>query len=163
LVAVEAAWVSEEGSGAESDIGAFDFEEVVPAFVAEAIFVEAEEGAPARGDGFAERVHVGLVGEFVGLAGVAADAGGDDVFPGGASAFVAREDVVEVELGFREDFGAVLAGELVAEEDVAAGEFDFEAREFVVDGEDEDFGCAEAESDAVDHFLIEGVFGVADP
>lgn len=108
-------------------------------------------------------MHVGLVGQLVGLARIAADTRGDNVLPSRPATFVAGEDVVEVQLGFRQHLGAVLTGELVAQEDIATGEFHFEARQFVIDGEDDDFRRAEAEADAVNHAITDAAFRVANP
>lgn len=71
--------------------------------------------------------------------------------------------MVEVQLGFRQHFGAVLAGELVAQENIATGELHFEARQFVVNGENDDFRRTEAEADPVDHSISDAAFRVTDP
>lgn len=42
---------------------------------------DAEERAPLRAFRFADEVHIRLVGEAVALAGIAGDAGANDVFP----------------------------------------------------------------------------------
>lgn len=130
-----------------------EVDEVAPAFVGAGVFAEPEHRPPARGGGLAQRVHVDLVGQLVRLAGVATDAGGDDVFPCGPAAFVAGQDVVEIEIGLAEDLGAVLAGVLVAQEDIAAGEADLHARKFFVKSQHDDLRHPQGDADGVDHFL----------
>jgi hypothetical protein len=68
---------------------------------------------------------VRLVREAVALTRVARDAGADHVFPGRQATFVARQDVIEIQLLALESFSAVLAGIVVAFKDVVPGEFHF--------------------------------------
>lgn len=136
---------------------------MIPAFIGEAVFMHAEEGAPARGERFALRVHVRFVREFVALARVAAEAGGDDVVPRGASALVAGQDVVQIELRFRQDFRAVLAGELVPEKYIPAGEFHLQPRQPVINREDDDLWHPDRDFRAVDHFRIRAVERIGNP
>ena len=97
---------------------------MAPAVAGEGALGGAEEGAPAWGFGRSAREHVGLLRELVRLAGVAGDAGGDDVVPTRASFFVAGDDVIEIEVFGFESILAVLAAVGVAPVDVLAGEFD---------------------------------------
>ena len=143
--------------------GAVRLDEVVPAFIGEAIFVEAEEWPPARGKWLAARVHAGFLGKFVSLAGVAAEAGGDDVFPSGAAAFIARRDVIEVELCLGQHRGAVLAGKLVAEKHITAAETHFQAWKTIIDGEHHDLRSHDRDARTVDHAGSIKCGGVADP
>lgn len=72
-----------------------------------------------------EKFHRGLFRRPSGLAAVARDAGGDEVFPGVSAAAVAREDVVD---GERDSHApAVLAGIPVTVKDFKSGEFWFRA------------------------------------
>src|SRR5476649_1113840 len=65
------------------------------------------------------RMHLGLGGHAPTLAEIAGRTGGDDIFPGGAPALAARDDVIEGQvLGI----AAILAFELVAQENIEAGE-----------------------------------------
>lgn len=124
-----------EGSLLKFDVPVSEIEEVFPAFALAGVKDETDDRAPFGADGFADEAHTGLVGEAVGFAGITADAGADDVFPGGFTAAITRDDVVEVEVFAGEVLAAVLADILVAFEDVDAGELEFLAREFVEPGE----------------------------
>jgi hypothetical protein len=63
--------------------------------------------------------------ETVSLAGIARNAGTDDVFPGGLSAAVPGQDMIEIEIGPVKVNAAILAGVLIALKDVVSGELDF--------------------------------------
>ena len=119
-----------------------------------------KSGLPARGERFALRVHVRLVRQFVALAGVAAEARGDDVVPAGAAAaFVAGQDVVEVGSWVS---GSTLAiailaqamPELVAQKHIAAGEFHPPAAaERSYSERHDDLRHPDGDLRGVDHFL----------
>lgn len=96
-----------------------------------------EKRAPARAFRLVQGEHACLGGQFVGLAGVAADAGTDHVFPRGLAALVARDDVVEIQFPRFEVISAVLAGEPVALEDALAGEAYLAERKPVVFPQDD--------------------------
>ena len=98
---------------------------MTPTFVREPVFMDAKKRSPAWGKGLDLGMHIRLVGQLVTLAGIAAEARGDDVLPSGPSTLVSRRDMIEVELGFRQNFGAILAGELIPQENIAAAEFHF--------------------------------------
>ena len=83
--------------------------------------MKPEKRPPARRERLVARMHARFVRQLVGFARVAAEARRHDVFPTRAPALVARRDVVQVELGLGQDLGAILAGEFVPQEDIAAG------------------------------------------
>lgn len=99
-------------------------------------------------------MHVDVVKKAVALPRVARDAGANDVFPSGQAAFIARDDVVEVEVFALEDFAAILAGIFVPFEDVVPGKFHFFLRHPVKHHEDDDARDADFEVNGVDHFLL---------
>src|SRR5690348_11089923 len=68
------------------------------------------------------REHAALRRDAVALEQVAARAGGDDVFPGGAAAARARHNMVEGQIMRWEVVAAILADEAVAQEHVEARE-----------------------------------------
>jgi len=74
-----------------------------------------------KGAGLADEPQAGLFRGAVALAIVAAVATGNQVFPAGAAAAGAREDMVERQFGGGELVAAELAGIAVAQEDVFAG------------------------------------------
>src|SRR5271155_3155251 len=88
--------------------------------------LEAEHLAGERGPFGAPRPpnqhHVRLLGGAPAFAPIAGMAGADDVFPSRHAALRARVDVIEVQLGPREALAAVLAGIVVAREDIKTRE-----------------------------------------
>lgn len=122
-----------------------------------------EKRPPARGERLDLRVHVRLVRELVSLAGVAAEARSDDVVPSRATAFVPRSHVIEIQLGFRQRFHAVLAGELVSQENIAARELHFQAGKTIIDRQDHDLWNPERDSRTMDHFHIRTFPRITDP
>jgi len=143
---------------AELDVPVGDVNEVSPRFVAGFGKCGLECGTPLGAFWFANEAHTGLFWGAVAFAGVAGDAGADDVFPCHFSALFAGDDVVEVELGAIEFVAAVLAGVFVAFVNVLTGEFDFAFGNAVVDEKEDDFGDANAEGDGLDN-VIAGVVG----
>src|SRR3546814_15414436 len=73
----------------------------------------------SRADRPAVQIHMRLGGRAAAFSEVAGRAGGGDILPGRAPALGARDDVVE---GQFPRVAAILAGELVAEEQVEPGE-----------------------------------------
>ncbi len=142
---------------AEFDVPVGGVDEVFPAFVEGGPEGEMDEGAPLWAFGFFDEAHSGLGWGAVGLAGVAGDAGADDIFPTGSAAVVSRHDVIEVEVFPVEKFAAILAGVVVAFVDVVARELHFAAWDPVEEENDDDAWDTDAERDGVDHF----VFGFA--
>ena len=120
-------------------------EEALPAGDFAGGHARAEFGEPVGLDGFADEGHVGRVGRAVAFSDVAFYAGEHEVGPGVASAFGARDDVVDGEFGFAESLAAILAGVFVALEDVSAGEADFFVEEAVEAVEQDDIWDADFE------------------
>jgi hypothetical protein len=98
--------------------------EVTPAVIDTTTERDVHKRAPLRPLRFAEELHPGLVGKFVTLARVAGDAGADDIFPGGLTAAIAGENMVDVEARSIEHDTAVLAGIPVPFKYVVTGELD---------------------------------------
>lgn len=57
--------------------------------------------------------HAGLVRKLVGLARIAFNAGSHNVVPASFSAFIARQDMIEVKIFFGELLTAILAGIMI--------------------------------------------------
>ena len=138
-------------------------EKMCPALVREAILVHAEQWPPAWSKGLDLWIHIRLVGQLVSFARVAAETRGDNIVPSRAATFVAGSHVVEIELGLRKDFGAILAGEFIPQEYIPPGKLHFEARQTVVNQKDHDFRNPEGNPRCVDHFRIVTSAGVANP
>ncbi len=78
-------------------------------------------GQPAGLSRLSNELHPGLGWGSPPLALIAGLAGGDDVFPGLLSILNHRDDVIQGEVIFVESIPAILAGVLIAKEDVRAG------------------------------------------
>jgi len=128
-----------------------------------ALAAEFVERTPAGALRFADQAHPGFMRQAVRLAGVARDAGTDDVFPLHRAAPVARQHVVEIQVAAVKPPGAILAGVVVAFEDVVAREADLLARKAIVDVEDDHLRHADRIGDRVDHLLFGPVAGKVAP
>ncbi len=88
-----------------------------------------------------------MLGELVRLASVAGDAGGDDIVPTSATAFVAGDDVIEIEFLRFETILAVLAAVGIAAVNVFPGELDLLLGKAIEEREDDDLGHEELVGD----------------
>jgi len=102
---------------------------MAPAFVLLTIESDVHKWPPLRPFRLPDQGHMGLVWESVPLACVTGDTGANNVFPGRQAAFVARQDVIEVQLLAFENLPAILAGVVVALEDVVPGKLHFFLRQ----------------------------------
>ena len=125
-----------------------------PALVAVAVEADADKGPPLRPDWLLDQPHASLVREAVARLRIACDAGAHDILPRRLAAFVAGQHVVEVQVALVEDLPAVLAGVLVALEDVRPCELHFFLRQPVEEHQHDDPRDANLEGDGVDHFLL---------
>ena len=123
---------------AQLDFPVADVNEMLPDVVWDSIEVEVEVGTPDRFFRFSDEGHPGLLGDAVGLSCVAVFATAHNILPGGFSAEVARNNVVEVEVFSIHGLAAILAGVFVPLVDVLAGELDFFVGGLVVEDEDDD-------------------------
>ncbi len=69
--------------------------------------------------GGGDQLHIGFLQRSPALHMVALRAGGHHIFPGLCATQVARDDVIDRQIGFL--FSAVLAGEMISAEEFAAG------------------------------------------
>lgn len=97
---------------------------MLPAFVMVQAEVDLDEGTPLGPLGLSNEVHACLLRRVIGLAGVARDAGADNVFPNGRAAAVARNNVVQVQVLAVKGLPAILAGIVVPLKNVVPGELD---------------------------------------
>jgi hypothetical protein len=148
------ACVSPPGSVAQLDVPISQVYEMPPTLVAVAVETDIHERAPLWPDGLFDEPHADLVGEAIALLRIARDARADNILPRGQAAFVAGQDMVEIQVALLENFAAVLAGILVALEDVGPCEFDFFLRQAVEEHQHDDPRDADFEGDGVDHFLL---------
>src|SRR5450432_1803945 len=109
-----------------------------PLAVAHAPAVGSEGGGPARAHRDLEQLEPRLFGRARPFGEVAVDAAADHVLPGGAAPLRARDDVIQVQLGARQLFAAVLAGARIAHVDVVAREANLGLRDPIVKLQDDD-------------------------
>ena len=97
-----------------------------------------DERSPFWALRFSKQLHSGFVRKFVPFARVAGDAGADNILPSGLAPAVAREDVIDIEVRAVEECSAVLAGVLVALEDVVSCVLDLLFRQAVEEAKNDD-------------------------
>ena len=100
------------------------------------------------------RRHVRLVREPIAFARIARDAGANDVFPRREAAFVARQDVIEIQLLALEHFSAVLTGVVVALEDVVPGKLHFLLRQPIEKEKHDDAWHPDLPRNRGDHLVL---------
>src|SRR2546430_13273430 len=110
---------------AQLDVPISQVEEMLPTIVVMQAEVDLHERTPFRTLRFADQPHAGFLWSAISLLRVARNARAHDVLPGGRSAPVAREDVVQIQVFPVERLAAILAGVLVPLENVVPGELDF--------------------------------------
>ena len=98
---------------------------MAPAFVLLRRECDLHKWAPLRALRFANQTHLRFPRQTVALARIARDTGANHVLPGGESASVARHDVIEIQVVPLKNLAAVLAGVLVALENIVPREFHF--------------------------------------
>lgn len=133
--------------------------EMLPAFVLVQSQIDLNERTPLGPLGLANEMHARLLRRVVGFAGVAGDAGADNVLPCGGTAAVAGNDVIEIQILAVESLAAVLAHVVIALENIMPGELDFLFGEAVEHDEQNDAGNADFEGDGADAFRMRLLFG----
>jgi hypothetical protein len=134
-------------------------DEVFPAFVVVHPEIDLNKRTPFGALGFADEMHPGFLRSVVGLAGVAGDAGANDVFPSRGTAAIARDDVVQIQVFAIQGLAAILAHVIVPFENVVPGEFDFLLRQAVEHDKQDDTRDAYSEGDGVDAFRMRILLG----
>src|SRR5262249_38055864 len=90
-----------------------------------------QKGSPFRTPGLADETHICLVRQPIGLARITGNAGADHVFPGCKSPFIARQDVVQIQLLTIKYLAAVLTGIVIALKHVMPCELHFLLRQTI--------------------------------
>jgi hypothetical protein len=116
---------------AQLDVPVGEINKVSPTFVLLARKSDVDERPPLWPLRFPNQCHVSLMRKAIALSRIARNTGADDVFPRGQAAFVARQDVIEVQLLTLENLAAILAGVVVTLEDVVAGKLYFLFRQSI--------------------------------
>lgn len=121
--------------------------------------VDLHKGAPLGSLGFAHKVHASLRRSVVRFAGIARDAGTNNVFPRGRTTTIARNNVVEVQLASVKHPAAILAGVFIAFKNIVPGKFDFLFRHPVVHEQQNDARHANAKGDGMNEFFVRSIGG----
>jgi hypothetical protein len=130
-----------------------------PAIVLVQAEIDLDERTPFRALGLADEMHAGFEGCAVAFECIALDTGANDVLPCGRAAAVTRDDVVKIEVFAVTNAATVLAGVLVALENIMPGEFDFLLGQAVKSEQEDHLGNADAEGNGLDTFGLRFVLG----
>ena len=98
---------------------------MLPAIVILSAEVDLDKWTPLRSLRFADEMHVRLERRAVGLLRIALNAGAHNILPSRRAAAVSRDHMVEIQVLPFKDLPALLAGVLVAFEDIVASELHF--------------------------------------
>ena len=124
---------------------------MAPAVIDSTCKGDIHKGAPFWALRFLKQMHPSLVRQSIPLAGIADDAGTDDIFPSGLSSSVARQHMVDIELAAVEMFPAVLAGILIPFKNIEPREFDLLFWEAVKEAENDDSWNSDVKRDRLQH------------
>jgi hypothetical protein len=130
-----------------------------PTFVLVHAQIDLHEGTPFRTLGFADKVHAGFLRSVIGLAGVAGNAGANDIFPSRGATAIAWNDVVEIQILAIKNLAAILARAVVALKNIMPRELDFLLGQPIKHDEQDDPGHADFEGDGVDAFRVRLLLG----
>ena len=109
-----------------------------PALMLLAVECNVDKRSPFWTLRFANERHVRLVREPITFARIARDARTNDVLPRRQAAFIAGQNVIEIQLLALEHFSAVLTGVVVAFKDIVPGKLHFLLRQPIKKEEHDD-------------------------
>ena len=131
------------------------------------MLVEAEldldERTPLGPLGFADQVHAGFLRRSIGLERITIDAGANDVLPGSGTAAITGNDVVQIQVFAIKNSAAILAGVLVALEDVVPGELNLFLGQMIVNHQQDHARNANAKRNRPNRFRIGLLLGKVVP
>jgi hypothetical protein len=110
----------ERSSIAQLDVPVSQIDEVLPEIVLRRGKCNLNERTPFWSFGFADQAHVRFARKAIAFARIASDARANDVFPRRSASAITRHHVIQIEFASIENLTAVLAGVLVALEDIVA-------------------------------------------
>ena len=139
---------------AQLDVPVGEIDEVSPALVMLCAESHVHERTPLRALRSADQRHVGLVREAVPLSRIAGDARADHVLPRRQSTAIPRQDVVEVQIRPLKNSAAILAGVLVALENVVPGKLHFLFRQPIEEQQDDHARHPDLPRDGRHHFVF---------
>src|SRR5262245_20315351 len=110
---------------AQFDVPVGEIDEMPPALMLLATERNVDKRSPFRTLRFANERHMRLGREPITFPRIARNARTNDVLPRGEAAFIARQNVIEIQLLPLEHFSAVLTGVVVAFKDIVPGKLHF--------------------------------------
>lgn len=124
---------------------------MTPAVIDTSCEGDVHKGAPLRSLRLLKKLHPCLVREAIPLAGIARDAGADDIFPSGLSSSVAGQHMVDIEMTAVKMLAAVLAGVFIPLKDIESCELDLLLGKAVKEAQDNDPGDTDVQGDCLEH------------
>ena len=118
-----------------------------PAIVLVQAEIDLHERSPLRSLRFADQMHPGLLRGVVCFDRITLDAGANDILPGSWTSTVPWDDVIKIQILAVENAAAVLAGILVALENIVPGKLDLFLGQMVIDHKEDDPGDPDAKRD----------------
>ena len=128
--------------------------EVLPAVVLVQAQVDLHKRTPLRPLRFADQTHVRFARKPIALLGIAADTRTHNVFPRRGPSPIARHNVIQIEFASIENLTAVLAGVLVALENVVTGKFYFLLWKPIENEQDNHAWDTNLERNSRDYFVV---------
>lgn len=125
--------------------------------------LDMNHGPPFRAFGFSQEADTSLLRGAIALAAIAVDARTNDVLPSRLAALMAWHHMIDVQILPFESQTAILAGELVALEDIIAGELDLLLRQPIEHQEQNDLGNANLEGDGMNDIVAAVAAGKVKP
>jgi len=148
---------------AQLDVPISEVDEMLPAFLELEAEVHLDERPPSRSLWLPYEVHSGFLGGAIGLARVAFNARADNVFPRCRPSPIARNNMVKVQVFPIKNAPAILAGVLVALEDVVARELDLFLRQAIKHEQKNHLRDSDSERNCVDAGFTVAVAGKMPP
>ena len=114
--------------------------------------IDLDKGPPLGSFRFADQVQAGFGRSAVRFAGVADDAGADNVLPSGGASPVAGNDMIQIQIFAVKNISAILAGVPVALKNIVPGELDLLLWQPIEHDQQDDARHADFEGDGMDAF-----------
>lgn len=124
---------------------------------------DMDERPPAGTLRLVNQPHANLVRQAISFPCITGDARTDDIFPSREASFIPRNHVIEIEVLLIKVLPAILAGVLIALEDVVPGELHFFPRHAIEQHQHDHPWDADFQGNGVDHVLLGRLLGEVAP
>src|SRR5437867_2783454 len=139
---------------AQFDVPIREVDKVLPDVVLRSGKCNLHKRTPLRPLRFADQTHVRFARKPIALLGIAADTRTHNVFPRRGPSPIARHNVIQIEFASIENLTAVLAGVLVALENVVTGKFYFLLWKPIENEQDNHAWDTNLERNSRDYFVV---------